>query len=482
MSNEILVNVTPYETRVATVEQGVLQDLHIQRGHRGSILGNIYKGRVERVVPGMQAAFVNIGLDRTAFLHVADLARGDDNDADIGSVLRNGDSILVQVIKEPLGSKGARLTGQITIPSRYLVHLPYSVHVGISARIEDEAERERLRDQVGRLASDSEATGGFIVRTAGEQATAEDIANDMAYLQKCWSDVRRKASSGVPGTLIHSDLPLVTRVVRDLVEAKVERIRIDDPRAFAQCEAFARDYVPWVAPRLELYDADTPIFDLYGVEDELQRALERRVTLKSGGHLVFDQTESMTTVDVNTGAYLGYRNLEETIFKTNLEAAHAIAHQLRLRNLGGIIIIDFIDMNEETHREQVLAALEKAVARDRAKTTISQISPLGLVEMTRKRTRESLERILCEPCRVCNHRGTVKTPDTVMYEIFRELRRTARQFDSREYRVLASPEVIERLREEQAGALAEMQEFLHTPIRLQAESQYQSESFDVVPL
>lgn len=482
MSNEILVNVTPYETRVAAVEQGVLQDLHIQRGHRGSILGNIYKGRVERVVPGMQAAFVNIGLERTAFLHVADMARGDDGDTEISSVLRNGDAILVQVIKEPLGSKGARLTGQITIPSRYLVHLPYSAHVGISARIEDEGSRERLREQVGSLAAQSEAPGGFIVRTAGENADAEDLANDMAYLQKCWSEIRRKAASGIPGTLIHSDLPLVTRVVRDLVESSVERIRIDDARAFAQCEAFARDYVPWVAPRLEQYDADTPIFDLYGVEDELQRALERRVTLKSGGHLVFDQTESMTTVDVNTGAYLGYRNLEETIFKTNLEAAHAIAHQLRLRNLGGIIIIDFIDMAEETHRQQVIAALEKAVARDRAKTTISPLSPLGLVEMTRKRTRESLERILCEPCRICNNRGTVKTPETVMYEIFRELRRTARQFDSREYRVLASPEVIERLREEQAGALAEMQEFLHTPIRLQAESQYLPESFDVVPM
>ncbi len=482
MSNEILVNVTPYETRVASVEQGVLQDVHIQRGHRGSILGNIYKGRVERVVPGMQAAFVNIGLERTAFLHVGDMARGDDSETDIASVLHNGDSILVQVIKEPLGSKGARLTGQITIPSRYLVHLPHSDHVGISTRIEDDEERDRLKELVGRLSAEAEESGGFIVRTAGENADPTDLANDMAYLHKCWSDIRRKASSGVPGTLIHSDLPLVTRVVRDLVEHNVERIRIDDARAYSECETFARDYVPWVAERLELYDADTPIFDLYGVEDELQRALERRVALKSGGHLVFDQTESMTTIDVNTGAYLGYRNLEETIFKTNLEAAHAIAHQLRLRNLGGIIIIDFIDMAEETHREQVIGALEKAVSRDRAKTTISPISPLGLVEMTRKRTRESLERILCEPCRICNHRGTVKTPDTVMYEIFRELRRTARQFDSREYRVLASPEVIERLREEQAGALAEMQEFLHTPIRLQAESQYLPESFDVVPL
>lgn len=482
MSNEILVNVTPYETRVASVEQGVLQDIHIQRGQRGSILGNIYKGRVERVVPGMQAAFVNIGLERTAFLHVGDMARSDEPDADISTVLRNGDSILVQVIKEPLGSKGARLTGQVTIPSRYLVHLPYSDHVGISARIEDDEARERLKESVRSLAADSQESGGFIVRTAGENADPEDLATDMAYLQKCWSEVRRKAASGVPGTLIHSDLPLVTRVVRDMVEDKVERIRIDDAQAHAECASFAKDYVPWVAERLELYDSDTPIFDLYGVEDEIQRALERRVALKSGGHLIFDQTESMTTIDVNTGAYLGYRNLEETIFKTNLEAAHAIAHQLRLRNLGGIIIIDFIDMSEETHREQVLAALERAMLRDRAKTSISPISPLGLVEMTRKRTRESLERTLCEPCRICNHRGSVKTPETVMYEIFRELRRTARQFDSREYRVLAAPEVIERLREEQVGALAEMQEFLHTPIRLQAESQYLPESFDVVPL
>ena len=489
MSTEILVNIGPQETRVALVDGGVVQEAYVQRASRQGVVGNIYKGRVNRVLPGMQAAFVEIGLARTAFLHVGDMVQsgGGENGESIApppvnQLLHEGQDVLVQVLKDPLGTKGARLTTLPSVPSRYLVLLPFDRHVGVSARIEDETERERLKSVMTELVAELAPDYGVIVRTVGEGASAEALAQDMQFLVKLWRSISEQARSARPGDLVHGDLPLSMRILRDLLGTDVDRVRIDSFEECGRVRAFAERFVPDAASLVEHYDGAAPIFDLYGVEDDLNRALDRRVELKSGGHLVVDQTEAMTTIDVNTGAFTGHRNLDETILKTNLEAAQAIARQLRLRNLGGIIIIDFIDMNEETHREQVLAALEKAVARDRAKTTISQISPLGLVEMTRKRTRESLERILCEPCRVCNHRGTVKTPDTVMYEIFRELRRTARQFDSREYRVLASPEVIERLREEQAGALAEMQEFLHTPIRLQAESQYQPESFDVVPL
>ncbi len=489
MSNEILINVSPQETRVALVEQGVLQEIFIQRASNVSVVGNIYKGRVQRVLPGMQAAFVDVGLDRTAFLHASDVLCEDGTDADdsgeplgIRSLLQDGDAILVQVIKEPLGSKGARLTSQLTIPSRYLVYLPHSDRVGISIKIEDEAERSRLREMLTGMVADSGRPGSFIVRTAGEGVCESDLRADVEFLHRLWDSIQEAGRTAQAGTLVHGDLPLVLRTLRDLMNDDIERVRIDDEAAYTRCVEFVRRFVPGVAERIDYFDGTAPIFDLYGVEDELQRALDRKVPLKSGGHLVFDQTEAMTTVDVNTGAFVGYRNLEETIFKTNLEAAQTIAHQLRLRNLGGIIIIDFIDMVDETHREQVLAALSKALARDHAKSVICSLSSLGLVEMTRKRTRESLERILCEPCPTCMSRGRIKSAETVCYEIFRELRRTARQFQAREYRVLAHPDVIARLADEQSTGLAELEEVVHKPIRLLAEAQYLPESYDVVPL
>ncbi|MGJ8668133.1 MAG: ribonuclease G [Oceanococcus sp.] len=488
MSNEILINVSPQETRVAVVEQGVLQEIFVQRASHAGVMGNIYKGKVARVLPGMQAAFIDVGLDRTAFLHASDIQR-DAKQAEIASdapdittMLREGESVLVQVVKEPLGSKGARLTSQLTIPSRYLVFLPNAEHVGISTKIEDEEERSRLRDVLGELIAESGRPGSFIVRTAGEGVHAEELRNDVTFLHRLWDSIQEAAPTAPAASLVHSDLPLIMRTLRDVMNDDIERVRIDDEASYKRCLNFAQRFVPGAAEKLEYFDSDAPIFDLYGAEDELQRALDRKVPLKSGGHLIFDQTEAMTTVDVNTGAFVGYRNLEETIFKTNLESAHTIAHQLRLRNLGGIIIIDFIDMADEMHKNQVLSALEKAMAKDHAKSVICSLSSLGLVEMTRKRTRESLERILCEPCPTCMSRGRIKSAETVCYEIFRELRRTARQFQAREYRVLAHPDVIARLVEEQSDGLAELEEVMHKPIRLLAEAQYLPESYDVVPL
>ena len=485
MGEEILINVTPREVRAAVVENGVLQELLIERASRRGLAGNVYQGRVSRVLPGMQAAFIDAGLERTGFLHLSDIYRaGDQIDTDrepsIRELLRQGDEILVQVLKDPMGTKGARLTTYLTIPSRYLVLMPRGESVGISARIEDEAERERLREIMDQIVPAGRSDFGYIVRTAAEGASLEALRADMLFLHKLWDVIRAQASTARPGSLVHEDLPLAIRVVRDLVSSGIERVRIDSKQAFSRVREFAENFMPELAPAIEHYDGRRPILDLYGVEDEIQRALERTVPLKSGGHVVFDQTEAMTTVDVNTGGYVGHRNLEETIFRTNLEAALAIARQLRLRNLGGMIIIDFIDMTEEQHRRQVLDALESALAADHARTQITQVSPLGLVEMTRKRTRESLEHILCEPCPTCRGTGYLKTAETVCYEVFREVLRQHRQFSFEELVVLAHVDVIERLLDEESNSLAELEEFTGKPIRLQTESGYVQDRFDVV--
>ena len=489
MSEEILINVTPQETRIAVVENGVLQEIYIERARRRGLVGNIYKGRVSRVLPGMQAAFVDIGLQRTAFLHASDIINqpaewppGEERRAgQIAELVKDGQELTVQVLKDPLGSKGARLTTQVTVPSRYLVLMPTARNLGISQKVEDEAERQRLKDIVAGMAGDMEG-GGYIIRTAAEGAAAEALGADMDYLKKLWESISRQAANAAPGSAIYEDLPLVLRALRDLVDLDVEKVRIDSRENYKKALDFAQQFVPQVAPRIEYYPGERPIFDLYGVEDEIQKALDRKVQLKSGGYLIIDQTEAMTTIDVNTGAYVGHRTLEETIFKTNLEAAQAIARQLRLRNLGGIIIIDFIDMLEQDHKRQVLAALEKNLERDRAKSHISEVSALGLVEMTRKRTRESLEHVLCSQCTTCQGRGSLKTPETVCYDIFRELLREARQFDVRQYLVLASQEVVDVLLDEEATSLAELEAFIGKPIKLQVESLYSQEQFDVVLL
>jgi len=486
VSEEILINVTPQETRVAVVENGVLQEVYIERSRSRGIVGNVYQGKVVRILPGMQAAFVDIGLERTAFLHASDIraASGAENGASvpppIHELIQDGQEILVQVVKDPLGTKGARLTMQITLPARYLVYLPYSTHIGISQKIADETTRERLRTLVKSAIGENPQEGGYILRTLAESATEDEIETDIRYLQRAWKVCQERIQTASVHSLIHEDLPLALRAMRDLVRGNVEKIRIDSREIFTKARDFGIEFIPEVADRIEHYPGERPIFDLYSVEDEIQKALDRKVMLKSGGYLVLDQTEAMTTIDVNTGAYVGKHNLEETLFKTNLEATLAIARQLRLRNLGGMIIVDFIDMTEAEHKRQVLRALERALARDRTKVYVTEMSPLGLVELTRKRTRESLEHVLCQPCPVCQGRGMVKTPQTVCYEIFREILREARQYGTDEYLVLASQTVIDLLLDEEAASLVKLQEFIGKPIQLKVEPLYMQEQYDVV--
>ncbi len=478
---EILINVTPSEVRAALLENGVLQEVYIERAARRGLISNIYKGRVSRVLPGMQAAFVDIGLDRTAFLHASDISSGDEDEPrNIRELTRDGDELLVQVVKDPLGNKGARLTTYITLPARYLVLLPSSSGVGISARIEDEEERQRLRHTVEALLAEQELQCGAIVRTVAEGVSEDVLRADLKYLLRLWNVIRERSASAPVRSLIHEDLSLPLRVLRDMVSSDVEHILIDSKRDFEEMSRFAETFLPEVKEKLERYKRRRPIFDLHGIEDEIQKALDRNISLKSGGYLIFDQTEAMTTIDVNTGGYVGHRNLEETIYRTNLEAAVAIARQLRLRNLGGIIIIDFIDMEEEEHRQNVLTLLEESLARDHARHQITPVSPLGLVEMTRKRTRESLQHILCEDCPSCNGRGFIMTAETVCFEIFREVIRQARQFDFDEALVLAHQDVIELLLDEQAAGLADLAEQTGKSLRLQTESLYLQDQFDVV--
>ncbi len=487
MSTEILINAGIHEARAAVVEGGIVQEVFLERESRRGLISNIYKGRISRVLPGMQAAFIEIGLERTAFLHASDIVdanhaagEGDTPRTEsIRALVAEGDEILVQVVKDPLGTKGARLTTYITLPSRYLVYMPQGRGVGVSARVENEAERERLRTVVQGFTLPAE-NAGFIVRTAAEDAPPEALESDMVYLRKLWEFIRQKGLRTAPGNLVHADLPLHLRVLRDLLRPDVERVLIDHAGAHREMLEFAATFTPDAVPRIELHAEPRPVFELHHVEEEIQKALDRKVPLKSGGHLIIDQTEAMTTIDVNTGAFVGHRNLEETIFRTNLEASVAIARQLRLRNLGGIIIIDFIDMEESEHRRQVIQALEKALSMDHVKTNISSVSPLGLVEMTRKRTRESLEHVLCRACPTCEGRGFVKTVETVCYEVFREVLRQARQFECQQLMVLAHQDVIERLLDEESAAVGELELATGKPIRLQTEALYAVDQYDVV--
>lgn len=485
MSEEILINITPMESRVAVVENGVLQEVHVERTQRRGIVGNIYKGKIVRVLPGMQAAFVDIGLDRAAFIHASEISLREGQAVEsISALVHEGQSLVVQVTKDPIASKGARLTTQLSIPSRYLVYMPRTAHVGISLKIEDEGERERLKQVVSDCVAQEgiKEAGGFILRTAAEGAGADEILMDIRYLRRLWEQIGTQIKTVGAPSVIYEDLGLALRTLRDLVGPKIEKIRIDSRETFQKTTQFVAELMPEIADRLEHYPGERPIFDLYGVEDEIQKALDRKVPLKSGGYLVVDPAEAMTTIDVNTGAFVGHRNLEETIFKTNLEAATAIARQLRLRNLGGIIIIDFIDMEDEEHQRQVLRTLEKQLERDHAKTNIIGITELGLVQMTRKRTRESLEQVLCEPCVCCQGRGKLKTPETICYEIFREILREARAYQAVGYRVLANQKVVDRLLDEESGNVAELEGFIGRTIRFQVETMYSQEQYDVVLL
>ena len=484
MSEDILINFTPAETRVAVMQSGVVQELHIERNASRGIVGNVYLGKVARILPGMQSAFIDVGLDRTAFLHVADiwLAReSGESPRPIERMLSEGQSVLVQTIKDPIGTKGARLSTQISLAGRMLVYLPQEKHIGVSQRIEDEQERESLRERLTRLVPDDEP-GGFIVRTIAETATDDELAADIAYLRKLWRDIKLAAQTARPPALLYQELSLGQRVLRDFVNPETARIVIDSRENFQKLTAFAEEYTPTVHALLEHYTGERPVFDLHGVEDEIEKALARRVELKSGGYLIIDQTEAMTTIDVNTGGFVGHRNFDDTIFKTNLEAAQVIARQLRLRNLGGIIIIDFIDMESSEHRDAVLAEFNRALARDHTRMTVNGFTALGLVEMTRKRTRESLAHVLCEPCPTCGGRGEVKTARTVCYEVLRELLREARQFNAREFRIIAAAAVIDLFLDEESQSLAMLSDFIGKPISLQAEAGYGQEQYDIVLL
>lgn len=488
MSTELLINVTPSETRVALIENGVLQEVQMERQSNRGIVGNIYLGKVNRVLPGMQAAFIDIGLDKAAFLHASDiiqhpnftedvLPKGKPVVPDIRELVKQGQTMMVQVVKDPLGTKGARLTTDITVPSRHLVFMPDAKHCGVSQRIESEEERERLKSIVSTQLDDS---GGFIIRTAAEGAGEDELIQDAKFLKKLWAKIVKKRQKARRESIIHEDLTLAFRTIRDFVGEDLERIRIDSKLTYQQLHAFTEEFVPELTPVLEYYPGERPIFDLFDVEAEIQRALDRKVELKSGGYLIIDQTEAMTTIDINTGAFVGHRNLEETIFNTNIEATQAIARQLRLRNLGGIIIIDFIDMTSNDHKKRVLHSLELALAKDRAKTNINGFSALGLVEMTRKRTRESLEHVLCGVCPTCNGRGALKTVETVCYEILREIVRVNRAYDADKFVVYSSSAVCEALMNDEYHSLAELEVFIGKQIKVQIEPQYTQEQFDVV--
>ncbi|MGB5445856.1 MAG: ribonuclease G [Psychromonas sp.] len=489
MSVELLMNITPTETRVALVEGGVLQELHIERQATKGIVGNIYKGKVSRVLPGMQAAFVDIGLEKAAFLHASDIVPFTDTltqtekakfkAADISQLVRQGQDITVQVIKDPLGTKGARLTTDITVPSRYLVFMPGSRHVGVSQRIASEKERDRLKNITQGCCVNE--LGGFIIRTAAEGAPENELINDASFLLRVWRKVlTRRQRPKNKNRLLYKDLGLAFRILRDFVGEEIDRVRIDSKLNYELIKEFTHDFVPELEDKIECYRGESPIFDLFDVENEVQRALERKVELKSGGYLIIDQTEAMTTVDINTGAFVGHRNLEETIFNTNIEATQAIARQLRLRNLGGIIIIDFIDMQSTEHKRRVFSSLEQALAKDRVKTSLNDFSPLGLIEMTRKRTQESLEHIFCGVCEQCNGRGYVKTVETVCYEVLREILRVNRAYKADHFVVYTSTAVAEALQGEESHNLGELVLFMSKQVKVHAEPLYGPEQFDVI--
>lgn len=481
---DILINITPQETRVAVLVAGVVQELHVERAAMRGLVGNIYLGKVARVLPGMQSAFVDIGLERAAFLHVADIWEyrqfTQEKPPPIERLVHEGDALLVQVVKDPIGTKGARLSTQISLAGRMLVYLPQDAHIGVSQRIEDETERAQLREMLARVVPADEK-GGYIIRTSAEDATEADLAADIDYLRKRWTQIREAAAQVPAPSALYQELSLAQRVLRDVVTEATQTIQIDSRENFAALQVFAAQYVPRVLGKLAHYTGERPLFDLYQIDAEIERALARRVDLKSGGYLIIDQTEAMTTIDVNTGGFVGTRNFDDTVFKTNLEAAHTIARQLRLRNLGGIIVVDFIDMVNAENREAVLSEFKRALARDRTRITVSGFTQLGLVEMTRKRTRESLAHILCEPCPVCGGRGEIKTARTVCYEILREILREARQFgDAREFRILASQTVVDLFLEEESQSLAMLSDFIGKPISMQVESIYHQEQYDII--
>jgi len=504
MSVELLVNVTPYETRVARVENGLPEEVYIEREHERGLRGNIYSGRVQRVLPGIQAAFVDIGLPRAGFLYAGDIAQpgaGMDEDEtaleadeqddasssetasiqrqfpDVSTLIRENQQLKVQVSKEPIASKGPRLTSLISLAGRYLVYLPGYDHIGIAHRIDDSVERNRLIELATGIKPDD---GGLIVRTVAEGRELAELKQDLDYLLRLWADIEGRLKHAAPASLVHNELNLYLRMMRDFVDADVEKIHVDSRDAYERMLSFARRFMPEVADRLYYYPGERPIFDVYGVEEEIDRALKRRVGLKSGGHLVIDQTEALIAIDVNSGSFTASRTMEETSFKTNLEAVHEIVHQLRLRNLGGIIVVDFIDMQEEDNRRRLLDVLNEALTRDHAKTHIVQLSELGLVEMTRKRTRESLGRTLLSECPHCHATGHVLSQVTICHQIFREVVAEARAYPCNRLMVVAPPAIIDRLLGEESDSVTALERFLKKEIVLKSDEKLGPEHYEIV--
>lgn len=504
MSVELLVNVTPFETRVARVENGLAEEVYIEREHERGLRGNIYNGRVQRVLPGIQASFVDIGLSRAGFLYAGDIAQPDthvpedqttrETDEatvesssetasmqrqfpDISTLVRENQHLTVQVSKEPIASKGPRLTSLISLAGRYLVFLPRHDHIGIAHRIEDSAERNRLMQMVGEIKPEG---CGLIVRTVAEGKGQAEIKQDMDFLLRLWADIEERLKHAGPASLVHKELNLYLRMMRDFVDADVEKIHVDSRDAYERMLSFARRFMPEVADRLYYYPGERPIFDVYGVEEEINRALKRRVELKSGGHLVIDQTEALIAIDVNSGSFTASRTMEETSFKTNLEAVNEIVHQLRLRNLGGIIVVDFIDMQEDENKRRLLEVLGEALSRDHAKTHIVHLSELGLVEMTRKRTRESLGRTLLSVCPHCNATGHVRSEVTICHQIFREVVAEARAYPCDRLMVVAHPAIIDRLLGEESDSVSALERFLKKEIVLKSDEKLDAERYEIV--
>jgi len=508
MSNELIINTRPHETRVALVENGVMVELHIERKTGRELMDNIYRGRVVRVLPGMQAAFVDIGLDRSAFLYVSDvykdfsdleqlmlqnsienkdpLSRGTDEikrdpvsgfPFKIEDLLQEGQDIMVQVSKEPIGNKGARLTSHISMPGRHVVLMPTVNHIGVSRRIEDPEERERLRNIIQSIRPN---TLGFIVRTVSKGADKIKLKSEMDFLIQLWANIQEKMAKSSGPSLLYKDLTISLRSVRDLFTREVDRLIIDSEEEYKNIMEFIKTFAPRLKYSIELYDGTDPIFDAYGIEMEISRALGKNIWLKSGGYIVIELTEALTAIDVNTGSYVGKRNLEETILKTNLEAVKEIAYQLRLRNIGGLIVTDFIDMEKKGNRDRVFTSLNEALSKDRAKTHILRMSELGLIEMTRKRTRENLNRLLCEPCLYCEGKGDLKSKKTICYEIFRDLEREATtSAEDKNIYVQVNPEIDTVLKEEEQRSIMDMEKRINRRIIIIAKENFHIEQYEI---
>jgi len=502
MSAEILINVRPLETRVAYVETGALMDLKIERKTSPTLVGTIHRGVVTRVLPGMQAAFVDIGLDKAAFLYVGDIITDDQKDffddeetenrdenaeesrpsreikTPIQDLIKEGQHLMVQVAKDPLGTKGARITTHISLPGRGVVYMPYVKHTGISRKIENEAEKERLKKIIQKI----NPSGGVIVRTASEGAREEALRSDIEYLDRLGKEIQKNYEKKKTAGLVHAEIDVELRALRDLMSEAVTTVWVDDLEVYKKVSKFVSQLMPKYRQNIILYEEKKPLFDLYDIDLEISRATERKVWLKSGGYIVFDEAEALVVIDVNTGRYVGKKDLEDTILKTNLEAAKEIAHQLRVRNVGGIIIIDFIDMEKEVHREQVMQALEDELKKDRSRTNINSMSQLGLVEMTRKRIRPSLVKTLCQPCSYCDGKGYIKRKNTIANEIFRELEREISLIEHAKKPgiiVHCHAEIVDWVYESESETLEALEKRLGRSVAFKIEPSYHTEQYEI---